>query len=213
MSFCNIGCGQTPTENWINFDNSLIVRLSNFPFVCYFLRWLKLIDDNQIKFMKVVRRHGIKFADARKKIPLPDNSLDVLYTSHMVEHLDQKEMLFFLKEAYRVLKPDGILRIVFPDLRKMIEEYNINLDADIFTQKTGLTMDNPKTLIGRIKYLIIGNRGHKHMHDADSLKRLLLNNNFKKVDILAAGETSIPDVGHLNLYERSGESGYIEAMK
>ncbi len=212
MLGCNIGCGQTPTENWINFDNSLIVRLAKFPFICYFLHFLKLIDDNQIRFMKVVRAYGIKFADVRKRIPLPDNSLDVLYTSHMIEHLTQSEMHYFLKEAYRVLKPGGILRIAFPDLRKMVEDYNKNLDADIFIKRTGLALTPPKNLIERIKYLIIGDRGHKYLYDADSLKRLL-SNYFEKIDVLNPGETNISEPGSLNLYERSGESCYIEAIK
>ena len=29
----NIGCGQTPTEGWNNYDNSLAVRLSGVPII------------------------------------------------------------------------------------------------------------------------------------------------------------------------------------
>jgi hypothetical protein len=29
----NIGCGQTPTEGWNNYDNSLAVRIARIPII------------------------------------------------------------------------------------------------------------------------------------------------------------------------------------
>lgn len=46
--------------------------------------------------------------------------LEVLCTSHMVEHLDRDEVISFLKEACRILAPNGIIRIVVPDLKKLL---------------------------------------------------------------------------------------------
>ena len=39
-------------------------------------------------------------------------SADVLYSSHMIEHLNQTEMRLFLKEARRCLVSGGIIRLV-----------------------------------------------------------------------------------------------------
>jgi predicted SAM-dependent methyltransferase len=46
--------------------------------------------------------------DIRDGIPLPDNSVDEVYTSHMLEHLTNKENKDLADEVLRVLKPGGI---------------------------------------------------------------------------------------------------------
>ena len=50
--------------------------------------------------------------DLSKGIPFDDNSVDVVYHSHLLEHIDRKNVPTFLKEIRRVLKPRGIHRIV-----------------------------------------------------------------------------------------------------
>jgi predicted SAM-dependent methyltransferase len=58
-----------------------------------------------------------------KGIPFPNDTFDVVYHSHLLEHLTLVDGKNFLKECYRVLKPKGILRIVVPDLERIIKEY------------------------------------------------------------------------------------------
>jgi predicted SAM-dependent methyltransferase len=46
-----------------------------------------------------------------------DNSLDVIYSSHVLEHLDyQNEIASTLKDWLRALKPGGLVQISVPDL-------------------------------------------------------------------------------------------------
>lgn len=49
------------------------------------------------------------------KIPLEDNSLDAIYSSHVMEHLPQNSVNCFFKDAKRMLRPGGIMRISVPD--------------------------------------------------------------------------------------------------
>ncbi len=56
-------------------------------------------------------------------LPLSDNSMDVVYSSHFLEHLSQDQANFVLKESYRILNKDGIIRIVVPDLEDVCKEY------------------------------------------------------------------------------------------
>ncbi len=58
-----------------------------------------------------------------KGLPFEDSYFDVVYTSHFLEHLSTKQAYFVLKEAYRVLKDGGIIRIVVPDLENICREY------------------------------------------------------------------------------------------
>jgi SAM-dependent methyltransferase len=45
---------------------------------------------------------------------IPDNSIDVMHCSHLIEHLTSPDA--FLKEAARIIKPGGHLIIVTPDV-------------------------------------------------------------------------------------------------
>ena len=63
-------------------------------------------------------------ADA-KSLPFADNSIDEIYSSHLIEHFDFHEVFGVLKEWKRVLKPSGWLVIETPDFlascRKFVE--------------------------------------------------------------------------------------------
>jgi len=52
-------------------------------------------------------------ADIENGLPfLPDNSVDELFSRHVLEHIENLELL--IKEIYRVLKPGGIHRVIVP---------------------------------------------------------------------------------------------------
>lgn len=67
--------------------------------------------------------------DLRDGLPLPDQSCDVVYSSHAIEHFDRAGAKQFLHECRRVLKPKGIIRLVAPDLEKIAGSYISCLDA------------------------------------------------------------------------------------
>jgi predicted SAM-dependent methyltransferase len=62
--------------------------------------------------------HNLKYG-----IPFPDKSFDVVYHSHVLEHFPKAEAEPFIKECYRVLRPQGILRVVVPDLEQIARTY------------------------------------------------------------------------------------------
>jgi len=61
-------------------------------------------------------------------IPFEDGSIDVVYHSHVLEHFSKTDGVNFIKECYRVLKPNGIIRIAVPDLERIAKEYLMNLE-------------------------------------------------------------------------------------
>ena len=53
--------------------------------------------------------------DLRKHdLPWSDNSVDLIYSSHFIEHITHSQARRFLIECFRILKPAGIIRIAFP---------------------------------------------------------------------------------------------------
>ena len=71
---------------------------------------------------------GVIAHDLSKGIPFPDASFDVVYHSHLLEHFSQAAGKTFLQECYRVLRPQGILRVVVPDLEQIARTYLIALE-------------------------------------------------------------------------------------
>lgn len=209
----NIGCGQTSTPGWINIDNSLSVRLVNNPRVAYLLAKLKLIDQQQYEFIAHAKASAILWADALKKIPLPDNSVEVIYTSHMLEHMTRADAVKFLREARRILMQGGIIRITVPDIGKLIDRYLDTGDADAFIEGTYLSTPGRKSFLSKLKYLLVGDRHHLWMYDGRSLSKLLTEMKFRDPVILHPGDTMIENPYGLNLTERAAESVYVEARK
>jgi predicted SAM-dependent methyltransferase len=66
---------------------------------------------------------GVFVHDLREGIPFADESLDVVYHSHLLEHITKKQAVRFMKDCFRVLKRGGIIRIVVPDLEMIVTHY------------------------------------------------------------------------------------------
>lgn len=60
-----------------------------------------------------------------------ENTIDLIYASHILEHINRLEYNNVLSRWYNLLKDDGILRIAVPDIEKVFEHYNKNKDLRI----------------------------------------------------------------------------------
>lgn len=209
----NVGCGQGPTPGWHNFDNSLSLWLARYSFLVAALRRFRLLDDFQINFICFSQANHIEYGDIVKGLAIQDGVVEVLYASHVLEHLDREEVSVFLKEAKRLLRPGGILRLAVPDIRLHVEEYLESRDADRFIEATLLAQPKPRSLASRLRLLLMGGRHHHWMYDGESLSRALIKSGFHDPRVLEPGQTTIPNPGELNLAERVEESVYVEARK
>ena len=70
-------------------------------------------------------------------IPLDDDSVEVVYHSHVLEHFSKSDGRFFISECFRVLKKNGILRIAVPDLEIIAKEYLKNLNLALQGDEEG----------------------------------------------------------------------------
>ncbi len=64
-----------------------------------------------------------KVCDLRKLNSFKNESVDVIYSSHVFEHFDINEGLVALKEWRRVLKKGGKLFLAVPNLNKIVGRY------------------------------------------------------------------------------------------
>ena len=152
------------------------------------------------------------WVDARNPIKLKDCSAELIYSSHLVEHLEHHELIFHLRECYRLLKSGGILRLGIPDFRTIIVKYN---DNDFLkTHKNivpGEKFGIPDDLIC---YMDLVNRAfyefgqHKTALDFIKINNLLRFAGFNKEKIKQTTFKSEYD-----LIERKNATFYVEARK
>lgn len=76
-------------------------------------------------------------------IPYEDNSFDVVYHSHILEHFSKDDGEKFIAACFRVLKPEGVLRIAIPDLEIIVRNYILFLEKGI---------ENPNDQVVRANY-------------------------------------------------------------
>jgi len=62
----------------------------------------------------------------KKPLPLPDESANIVYSSHTIEHIANDAAQNMLNEAYRILKKNGFLRITAPDIDLHYQSIKLN---------------------------------------------------------------------------------------
>jgi SAM-dependent methyltransferase len=194
----NLGCGPSGVEGWVNYDYGMLPFLSKFTQLRRLLVKLNLLSKNyDTKWPK------IKLVDIRNGIPMEDGTVDYIYCSHVLEHFEKYETINILKECFRVLKIEGIIRIVLPDLKIMTIKYK---DGDKFCRDFyGFDKD-----IKTLNRIFI--RGHQWMYDEVSFGKLI-GSIFKRVDVKSCGKGKVPDLDKLDLKMHMDHSFYIEATK
>jgi predicted SAM-dependent methyltransferase len=205
----NVGCGPSPARGWLNIDNSPGVWIGRHPAPFAVLERTGLLSAERLRMARVAREAGIVWGNARR-LPLADGSADAVYCSHVLEHLDCRQVEQFLSEVRRILAPGGVLRIAVPDLGLFVERYRQSEDADAFLESLRLAHEKPR-LLSLPRVLLRLARGHAWMYDERSLTRLLREHGFTEATALPAGKTMMADTSGLDLREREDESLYVEA--
>lgn len=121
--------------------------------------------------------------DLRRGIPLPDSSVDSIYSSHLLEHMQYKDLLSFLQECRRVLKHDGIFSVCVPDIRPYIEAY---LNKTYFRNPN--TFYQPATVdtgsfIDQVNYVAYMGGEHMYMFDQENLVNILARSGFRSASL------------------------------
>ena len=207
-----LGCGKNALDGFINFDNNIFLFFKHIPFIEKLLGLFGFVPKWFCEFVSVARQKNIRYCDASKRLPFKDSTVDLIYSCHMLEHLDIDESEKFFNESYRVLKRNGIMRIVVPDFHKLIEQYKKDNDVKKFIRSSCLVGQKPKTTLKKLQYLLQGHGWHHQMFNKDSLttfKKL----NFSSVELLDPGKTKLNYRTSINYYERYEESLYFEFVK
>ena len=77
----------------------------------------------------------VQVHDLCQGLSFPNDSFDVVYHSHLLEHLPKDIAPTFIQECHRVLKPGGIIRVVVPDLERIVRLYLLALERALLAEK------------------------------------------------------------------------------
>jgi predicted SAM-dependent methyltransferase len=124
--------------------------------------------------------------DATERWPFDDGAAEAINSEHVIEHLERADAPVFFAEAFRVLRPGGVIRTSTPDLRGIAEAY---LGADPATlaahRAHGYEARNHADLLNN--YLQM--HGHRHVYDFETLVLLLGDAGFEHVERAEFGES------------------------
>ena len=156
---------------------------------------------------------GVLFLDATKRMPFADASFDYIYSEHMIEHVPYASGVALLKEARRVLKPNGRLRIATPSLDVLVGLFSPPL-SDLQRRFISWEVD---TWVGhsngyRAAFVLnneFRNYGHQFLYDAETLEATLSECGFVDVVRCPVGES---DDAHLRELEGHGRAVQNEEM-
>ena len=148
--------------------------------------------------------------DIRLRWPFKSNSADVIFGSHVLEHLTKTEGEYVIQECNRILKIGGILRLSVPDLRLFAEKF-VNNDVKFYDEEFDLKNGAAgKTISEKFMYVVSG-MGHKYQYDFESLHQLLKDFSFEQIERKNYRESEIAEIELLD--NRPEQSLYIEAKK
>lgn len=131
--------------------------------------------------------------DITKPLPFENESVDVIFTEHCVEHITVPEAFSFFEECFRILRKsntdlyseykNGLIRICVPDITRVNQR--INSDYLIWLKKAGF---GDGSLNSAIKNLAV-NHGHKALWTQELLDLCLTSAGFDYVFYREIGQS------------------------
>tara|TARA_B110000908_G_scaffold22296_1_gene25250 strand:+ start:151 stop:858 length:708 start_codon:yes stop_codon:yes gene_type:complete len=140
-------------------------------------------------------------------IPIINNTFDIVFSSHTFEHIRQEYLYNILINIHRILKPNGLFRIIVPNFRKSVDQFknnNFNYFKSISKEVGTGRSNNIEDRFSRFNISFIKNgisQGPK-LNTDDIIK--IKNSSYKDIRELLL--TKIPDnaeyYGHVNIIEQ-----------
>lgn len=144
--------------------------------------------------------------DLTKQLPFPDNSVNMIYSSHLLEHFNHRDLINFLAECHRILKRGGIFSAAVPNARIYLDGYQNpgKFDPDVFCRYQPAFHSNSK--IDYVNYIAYMDGQHHYMFDEENLIAILKKECFRNARLREFDAT-------LDIKNRDSQSLYVLAEK
>lgn len=126
----------------------------------------------------------VVFEFGELQLPFADNHFDLVYMSHVLEHVPWQNTVRALIDVCRILKPGGIVEIWVPDFKKIVHAYLHGECGDNW-RKYNLDNDYMTWVNGRIFTYDPGlNNYHRACFDSRYLEKCMSNAGFHQISDL-----------------------------
>jgi SAM-dependent methyltransferase len=198
----NLGCGLRVAKGWLNIDGSLNALIASWPnwmhkFIYRLTGSSKYYSIEQ--YCDILGGHDFLYHDLSLSLPLQNDSVDFIYSSHFFEHLFKDDAENLLKSCANALKPGGTIRISIPDLAYAVSLYGLGKKAEM--------LDDYFFVEGKGSYLA----RHKYMYDFELIKAVLERAGFSKITRCEYQQGITPDIKMLDIYPEV--SLFVEAIR
>ncbi len=240
MIILNLGCGTKTSDQCVNIDWSLYTVLKKNP-VLRSMAWPflnRVRRDRLSALSKNSVSHNLK-----NGIPFGNDTVDTVYHSHLMEHIDRCDIDLFLSEIHRVLKPAGIHRICVPDLEQLVSAYIRNYEScensrvtisahddyvaaicEQCVRKESYATRNQPVIRRYLEKIFLGDarrRGETHqwMYDRFNMYSVLDEAGFRDIRVMSYNNSNIPDWKTIGLETKPDgtvykkRSLYVECVK
>lgn len=192
----NVGCGRNAPPTWRNIDASPTVLLASIPVLG---RMVPRPFPVNVRYGNIVRG-----------LHMRPSSCQAVFCCHTLEHLTYQGCLKALHNIFDLLLPNGILRVIVPDLRKLATVYLQHTADDAASRLmrwSGLGEEVSPSPLRRL----FGNSRHRWMWDQKSLTEVLRNSGFHEIRSCAYGDNPIFEA--VENKDRYQDSVALEAVK
>lgn len=135
-----------------------------------------------IQLQAFADKNGYRFIqhDLSRQLPYSNGSVDFIFTSHTLEHLEMDHVRALIKECYRILSGGGIIRIAVPDAELLMKSYIRKRPLD-YLKHISPKAERGKTQIEKLGAVMLDN--HKSLLDFETLNDALVCAGFSNVSI------------------------------
>jgi SAM-dependent methyltransferase len=137
----------------------------------------------------------VEYGDIVKGLPIGAESCDVVYCSHVLEHLAVEDFRVALLNTHRYLKPAGIFRFALPDLERLARAYLESQDPSAafrFMERTHLGLKVRKRGIAAFLRSWLGGSVHLWMWDCKAISVELERAGFRQIRRACFGDSINP---------------------
>jgi predicted SAM-dependent methyltransferase len=151
----NIGSGELHLVDWINCD-------------------IRTDDQGQTLWM-----------DATQTWPFPSQSAVAVNSEHMIEHLERDGTRVYLREAFRTLRPGGVIRTSTPDLAGICRAYFSDGPELEQHRVHGYEAASRAEMVNNYFYMW----DHRQLYDFETLALLLREAGFEQIERAEYGQS------------------------
>jgi SAM-dependent methyltransferase len=158
----------------------------------------------------------IKYGDIVKGLPEKNKGVDLIYSSHVLEHLSFVDMHKAIENVYQYLKPGGVFRCVLPDMERYCKRYIESESPEAIHEllrKSMLGMNKRSVGVCATLQYILGGSRHLWMWDYKALKVSLEGAGFTEIRRAYFGDSKHPEFCTVEDEDRWQDELGIEAIK